>query len=507
MDVGAIAPATVSRAPVLGRGRGPVAIVDIGSNSVRLVTYETLQRTAAILHNEKSICGIGRNMVTTHRLHDGGIAMALEALSRFRLLADSFGIRHRLAVATAAARDATNGPQFIAAAEAAWGSPIRVLSGEEEARVAAEGVLAGIPDAVGLVGDLGGGSLDMVAVGSGATGSAMTLPFGPLRLMDAARQDPERARTIVDAGLKGLEALPSLKGRSFYAVGGTWRSLARVDMDREAYPLHVLHYYTIPAARALKLCRALSGLSRKTLDKMGVISRRRAEALPYGAVVLERLLLLTGLKDVVISAYGLREGLLHGALSREEREKDPLLDFSAAANLRMSRAPAHAAELYAFSQALFEGEGASSQRLRRAACDFSDIGWRRHPDDRALGSFEEVLTAPFAGASHRDRAILATTVFHRYRGDDDLPLGRGAHDLLTAEDQNLARRMGLVARLGFALSGCATGELAHYRFKLTPGRLFLQVPASRRAMVSDPVPKRLSALAAAFGRKGEISLL
>jgi exopolyphosphatase/guanosine-5'-triphosphate,3'-diphosphate pyrophosphatase len=494
----------------LGRVRGPVAIVDIGSNSVRLVTYETLLRTAAILHNEKSICGIGRNMVTTHRLHDGGIAMALGALSRFRLLADSFGIRHRIAVATAAARDATNGPQFIAAAEAAWGSPVRVLSGEEEAKVAAEGVLAGIPDAVGLVGDLGGGSLDMVTVGSGVAGAAMTLPFGPLRLMDAARQDPERARAIVDVGLEGLEgleALPSLKGRSFYAVGGTWRALARVDMDREAYPLHVLHHYTIPAARALKLCRALSGLSRKTLDKMGVISRRRAEALPYGAVVLERLLLATGLKDVVISAYGLREGLLHGALSREEREKDPLLEFSAAANQRMSRAPAHAGELFAFSQVLFEGEGAASHRLRRAACDFSDIGWRRHPDDRAVGSFEEVLTAPFAGAGHRDRAILATTVFHRYKGDDDPPLGSGAHDLLTAEDQNLARRMGLVARLGFALSGCASGELTHYRFKLTPGRLFLQVPASRQAMVSDPVPKRLSALAAAFGRKGEISLL
>ena len=507
MDVRAIAQSTVTRAPALGRVRGPVAIVDIGSNSVRLVTYETLLRTAAILHNEKSICGIGRHMVTTHRLHDGGIAMALGALSRFRLLADSFGIRHRIAVATAAARDAANGPQFIAAAQAAWGSPIRVLSGEEEAQVAAEGVLAGSPDAAGLVGDLGGGSLDMVTVGSGATGTAMTLPIGPLRLMDAARQDPERARAIVDAGLEGLETLSALKGRSFYAVGGTWRALARVDMDREAYPLHVLHNYTIPAARALKLCRALSGLSRKTLDKMGVISRRRAEALPYGAVVLERLLLATGLKDVVISAYGLREGLLHGALSREEREKDPLLEFSTAANQRLSRAPAHAGELFAWSQVLFEGETKASHRLWRAACDFSDIGWRRHPDDRAVGSFEEVLTAPYAGASHRDRAILATTVFNRYKGDDDLPLGRGAHDLLTAEDQNLARRMGLVARLGFALSGCASGELAYYRFKLTPGRLFLQVPASRQAMASDPVPKRLSSLAAALGRKGKISLL
>lgn len=484
-----------------------MAIVDIGSNSVRLVTYETVSRTPAILHNEKAICAIGRNMVSTHRLHAEGLEMALDALSRFRLLADAFQIRHRIAVATAAARDASNGPEFIAAAERAWGSPIRILAGEEEAEVAAEGVLAGIPDADGLVGDLGGGSLDMVTVGAGATGAAVTLPFGPLRLMDASKFNPERARQIVDEGLHVLDTLPSLQGRSFYAVGGTWRALARVDMDREAYPLHVLHQYTIPAARALKVCRALSGLSKKTLDKIGVISRRRSEALPYGAVVLERLIMAAGLKEVVISAYGLREGLLHATLPADERAKDPLLEYAFAANQRTSRAPAHAGELFAWSAPLFESESPAERRLRRVVCHFSDIGWRRHPDDRALGSFDEVLTGPFAGANHRDRALLATAIFHRYAGDDDLPLSQSDNSLLSATDHEIAKRIGLAARLGFSISGCAVGELGHYGLRLTPAKLVLEVPAPRAAMAADPVPKRLATLAAALGRKSEVRLV
>ncbi len=496
----------LARQFISARARGPLAVVDIGSNSVRLVIYESISRTPAVIHNEKAVCAIGRNMVTNHRLHEGGIAMALEALGRFRMLADAYDVKHRVAVATAAARDAENGQEFIAGAVKVWGGPIRILSGEEEAVLAAEGVLAGIPDADGLAGDLGGGSLDMVTVRGGRTGEAVTLPYGPLRLMDLSKGDPDKARALIDSGLHVLGGLPPLKGRSLYAVGGAWRSLARIDMDTENYPLHVLHNYRIPAARALKLCRVVSGLSKKSLDKMGVISRRRAEALPYGAVVLERLLLATGIKEVVISAYGLREGLLHAQLAPEERDKDPLIEFASAANARIARAPAHAVQLFAWLAPLFAAEAPEQARIRGAACYFSDIGWRRHPDDRALGSFDEVLTAPFAGADHRTRAILATAIFHRYAGDEEFPWAATAHDLLSAEDEAAARRIGLATRLAFALSASATEELAHYALRLTPGKLLLEVPEARAAIAGDPVQKRLGVLAAALGRKGEIRI-
>ncbi|HWA30781.1 MAG TPA: Ppx/GppA family phosphatase [Rhizomicrobium sp.] len=497
-----------TRGPSYSLGRrvkaGPVAIVDIGSNSVRLVIYENFSRTPAVVHNEKAICAIGRNMVSTGRLNDEGIEMALEALGRFRMLADAHKCEMRDAVATAAARDAENGAEFVKKAEQLWGGAIRILSGEEEARLAAEGVLAGTPDADGLVADLGGGSLDVVTVRRGKTGAAMTFPFGPLRLMDQSKDDPDKARKLVDRGLEGLSKLGDLSGRSLYAVGGAWRSFARIDMEYRHYPLHVLHEYPIPRGRAVDLCQVLSRQSKKSLDLMRVVSRRRAEALPYGAVVLERLLLATGIKDVIVSAYGVREGLLFASLPQDEREKDPLIEFATATNNRISRAPGHAEEMYEWMSPLFPGEKEPDRRIREAICLFSDIGWRRHPDDRAVGAFNQVVTAPFAGATHRERALIATAIFHRYSGDEDFPRDIHAHDLLNEDDDRLARRIGLAARLAFAITASAERELPHYPLRFTPTRILLDVSRRRERIAGEPVQKRLGALAALLERKGEI---
>jgi exopolyphosphatase/guanosine-5'-triphosphate,3'-diphosphate pyrophosphatase len=226
--------------------------------------------------------------------------------------------------------------------------------------------------------------------------------------------------------------------------------------------------------------------------------------LPYGAVVLERLMLATGLKDVVVSAYGVREGLLHAALTPEERAKDPLIEFAAASNARVSRAPHHASEMFEWMAPLFPGEKAAERRVRRAACLFSDIGWRRHPDDRAVGAFNQVVTAPFAGATHRERALIATAVFHRYSGDEDFPRDVRAHALLDEEDERLARRIGLAARLAFSLSASAERELPHYPLRVTPTRVLLDVSSRRQRIAGEPVQKRLGTLAALMDRKGEI---
>src|SRR3984957_4368391 len=483
------------------RARGPIAIVDIGSNSVRLVVYESQTRVAATLQNEKSICAIGRDMVTTGRLHAEGCAAALEALSRFRLIADGLSVEHRDAVATAAARDASNGAEFIRRAEAAWGRPIRILAGEDEARIAAEGGVAGIPAADGRAADRGGGSLDMVSVKDGKTGAAFTMPFGPLRLMDQSKGDPDKARDIVD---KGLRNIGELSAPALYAVGGIWRSFARVDMEEHNYPLHVLQHYTIPRGRALRLCRLLAGLSKDSVRKIKVISKRRAESLPYGAVVLERLLEAGSIKDVVISAFGLREGLLYARLPAEERVKDPLVEFARAANARNARVPVHALEMLGWTAPLFEGEDTHDAREREASALFSDVAWRRHPDDRAVGAFNQVLTAPFAGASHRSRAVIAASGFHRYSGDEDFPQHMALQGVLDRDDEKRALVLGLAWRFAFSLSASAAGELAHYSLRMTPSKVILEVPARREPIAGEPVQRRLGELADALGRKGEI---
>jgi exopolyphosphatase / guanosine-5'-triphosphate,3'-diphosphate pyrophosphatase len=506
MNNGLAASAETGAQPARGsRGRSsPFAVVDIGSNSVRLVIYESFSRTPAVVHNEKTICAIGRDMVTRRRLHEEGMRLALDSLARFRMLADAHQVELRDAVATAAARDASNGQEFVRRAEAAWGSPIRILSGEEEARLAALGALAGIPSADGLVADLGGGSLDMVTVRGGETGAALTLPFGPLRLIDVAKGDTEHARDLVRSGLEETRRIGGLKGRSLYAVGGVWRSFARVDMEESGYPLHVLHNYTIPAERAVKISRVLARLSRRSYELMEVVSRRRAEALPYGAIVLEELLLATGLGQVVVSAYGLREGLLYDQLAADERAKDPLIAFAAAANARISRTPQHGREMFDWLAPIFGDETEALKRIRCAVCLFADTGWRRHPDDRALGTFSQVLTSPFAGADHRSRAVIATAIYYRYSGDEDFPREAQLGSLLGPAEASTALRLGLSMRLAFALSASAPGELAHYRLRLTPSRIVLEIPRRRAQIAGEAVQKRLAALAANMGRKGEI---
>lgn len=482
----------------------PVAVVDIGSNSVRLIIFDGRKRSAAMLHNEKAICAIGRHMVRKGRLDDEGIALALEAFSRFRELSQGHGVRDCYAVATAAARDAENGRDFIRRAEKMLGFEIEVLSGEEEAKIAAEGVLSGIPGAEGLVADLGGGSLDMATIAQGQAGAAATLPYGPLRLMDLADDSVSKARDIVDKGLESIGLLRGLKGRALYAVGGIWRALARLDMEREEYPLHVLHHYVIPAPRALKLCKVVSGLGRKSLEKMMSVPRRRAEALPYGAMVMERLIQAGNLKEVVISAYGLREGVFFRQLPQDERAKDPLLEYAAELNARVSRAPSHAAEVFNWTAPLFHGENKAERRVREAACLMCDIGWRRHPDDRAAGAFLRVLRAPYAGADHHERASIATAVYYRYAGEDDFPEDINVTGLLGKEGASQALRLGLAARLAFALTSAIPGELPHMPLKLTSETVTLQIPSSRKALMGEIVAKRSDQLAEAFGRRAEI---
>lgn len=483
----------------------PVAVVDIGSNSVRLVVYDGLRRSPAPIFNEKILCGLGKGVATTGRLNDKAILRALAALRRFRALITQIGVEQTFALATAAAREASNGANFIDLAEKALGETIAILSGQDEARYAALGVIAGIPEADGIAGDLGGGSLELIDIRDGELqDGGITLPVGPLRLIDLSDGSIKRARSIIDEHLEKAGVLQKLKDRSFYAVGGTWRNLARLHMSHAHYPLHVLHHYTMSRQQAIDISELVSGLSPSSLKEVKDVSRSRSDTIPFGALVLERLLAKGKAKDVVCSVYGVREGLLYSKLPSHKMESDALLascwDFAR----RYARSSRHELELCDWTDQIFAGENglketADERRLRYAACLLADIGWKAHPDYRADRSLGMISQAAFVGVNHPGRVFLALTVFYRYEGETP-------QDSLTKllDDRSIRRAhlLSSLFRLAYILSAAMPGMLPKIGLSLKDGKkLALALPKALQDLSGERVEKRLSALAQEINRE------
>jgi exopolyphosphatase / guanosine-5'-triphosphate,3'-diphosphate pyrophosphatase len=484
----------------------PVAVVDIGSNSVRLVVYDGLRRSPAPIFNEKILCGLGKGIAVTSKLDQSGVVRALAALRRFKALAKQIGCHAVYAVATAAAREADNGAAFVDEAEKALGSAIQVLTGKEEARYAALGVIAGIPEADGIVGDLGGGSLELIDVRGGKLFDGVTLPVGPLRLIDTSGDSVARARKLVDEFFDKTPILEQLKGRTFYAVGGTWRNVARVHLSHAHYPLHVLHQYAMTRQQAQSISSFISGLSSGALKDIKDVSKSRGNTLPFGAMVLERLIEYGKPKDIVCSVYGVREGYLFAKLPRKKAKLDALLSSCWDYARRYARSPQHELELCDWTDPLF-GKGGIAEtpqegRLRYAACLLADIGWRAHPDYRADRSVSMISQAAFVGIDHPGRVFLALTMFYRYEGEimqDDLTR------LLSEQEMERAHLLSSIFRLAYILSAAMPGMLPKISLKFDGSKnLVLTLPNKLKDLMGERVEKRLASLAFEMGRTPKV---
>jgi exopolyphosphatase/guanosine-5'-triphosphate,3'-diphosphate pyrophosphatase len=494
-------------APETDQGAWDAAVIDVGSNSVRLVLYRVEGRAVWTVFNEKILAGLGRDLAETGRLSPDGVEAAMSALRRFGALVAAARPDRVFAVATAAARDAEDGAAFCRRVRLETGLDLRVLTGAEEARYAALGVLAGAPDSTGLAGDLGGASLELIRLGGGEPGAGVTLPLGPFAFKESSRFDADKVRSQVERRLK--PHLETLRTPVFHAVGGAWRNLALLAMRMSAYPLEIVHQYELTRREALEAARVISRQSPRSLERIEGISKRRLETLPHAAVVLEGIVDQLGVDRVVLSAYGLREGVLFDALPAQRRLEDPLIEGCAALSAREGvnplLGPAIEDWLWPAFAELEPVLGSREVVMARAVCRLADLGARLHPDHRADLIFHQVLRAPIPGMTHPERVFLATAMFARHTAAATVPEPDLIARLLTHERVQRARALGAGVRLACDLSGRSPELLAKSSLEIRASSVVVEAEeAMAPLLLGEQTAKRAGTLAALLEREPKL---
>ena len=479
---------------------GPVGIIDIGSNSVRFVAYAGAARVPSGLFNEKITAELGRKLTVDGRLDEEAMTLTLEALARFRQLGKEMGLRKLHTVATAAVRDASNGAAFLKRV-AALGLKPRLLSGTEEAELSGLGVISAIPRAHGIVADLGGGSLELVGVARGGAGEGRSLPLGVFRVdPNIERAEAER---VIRVGVEGSRLVQAGRSHGLYLVGGSFRALAMLDMKLLGHPLPIVHQHRIERDRLGELAEIARRESVASLKARTGLSTNRIASLPVATTLLDALIGIIDPARVVVSSFGLREGMLYRDLDEETRAEDPLLAAALEVGDRLGRFGDHGAALDAWIDPLFPDEPAEWQRLRLAACLLGDIAWNAHPDFRAERAVDLAIHGNWVGIDAHGRAMLGRALCIAFGGDGGF--NKQLLALLKPGEDERASAWGRAIRLAQRLSGGTEALLRKSSLQLRDRRVVLTLQPRYRQLASGPVERRLQQLAKGLGRSPAIA--
>ncbi|MEM1004073.1 MAG: Ppx/GppA family phosphatase [Pseudomonadota bacterium] len=479
------------------RALSRVGVVDVGSNSVRMVIFDGAARSPAYFYNEKIMCELGAGLSETGRLNPRGRERALAALNRFQQLAQDLALPGLHVVATAAVREATDGPDFCREVETETGLRVSVVDGQEEARLAAQGVLLGWPGAYGLICDIGGSSMELAEIGEGDVGRRVTSALGPLKLRDI--KGGRRARKAhIKATMEDLRSQLGQQRDRLFLVGGSWRAFARLDMLRRGYPLNVLHEYRMSTKQVHETIKFIETNDPDSLRSQAGVSGSRMALIPYSMDVLARLIRTFKPKDIAISSYGIREGLLYEQMSQELRDRDPLIEASRFSESKDARLPGFGRHLFAFVMPLFKAAPPTRVRLIKAACLLHDVSWRAHPDYRAEVCFDYVTRANLGGLKHSERVFIGLALQHRYRNKREDNRFTPLYELLDEQSQKQAEILGKAMRFGAMLWMQPDATMGRMRLFPKKRKLELYLPKSAGPLFTEVAEARFNSLASAL---------
>ncbi len=482
-----------------------VGVVDVGSNSVRLVIFDGAARSPAYFYNEKLMAGLGAGVSETGKLNPQGRVRALGALRRFQLLAEGMDIAPLTAVATAAVREAEDGQDFIDEVMRETGLKLWVISGEEEARLSAQGVLLGWPDASGMVCDIGGSSMELAELTSGRVGTCVTSPLGPQRLQSIKGKKARRQhiRSIID----GLIARMHGHQDRLYLVGGSWRAIARLDMERRGYPLHVQHEYRMTPKSVMATVDWIAENDLNEVRQRTGTSEARMALVPLASEVLQQLVRALRPHEIAISSYGIREGMLYEQMPDRLRRRDPLIEACRFAEAKDARRPGFGAVLHEFLSPLFRGVAPGRARSINAACLLHDVSWRGHPDYRHEVCFDYVTRANLGGLTHTARVFVGTALLHRYKNSRDDTRFAALIELLPEKDLKQAEVLGKALRFGAMMAADTPEMMGRLDWHPKKKTLALYLPKAAEGLFGEVAQARFNTLAAALDAEPTVKRL
>ena len=451
------------------------------------------------------MCALGAGLAETGKLNPSGRIRALSALRRFCTIAKGIGLPDLTAVATAAVREASDGPEFAAQVLQKTGLKIHVVDGPEEARLSAQGVLLGWPGSYGLVCDIGGASMELAEISDGKVGQRLTSPLGPLKLVNIPGGKRGR-KAFITQTLDQLREKMGPQSDRLFLVGGSWRAIARIDMHRRGYPLHVMHEYRMTARDIKETAKYIDECDLERLRAEIRITLGRMTLVPIASQILKGIVKRFKPHDIAVSSYGIREGMLYEQMPQIMRDRDPLIESCHFAERKDARLPGFGIRLHKFISPLFLNNNPNRARLVRAACLLHDVSWRAHPDFRAEVCFEYATRANLGGLSHDERVFLGLALLHRYRNKRDGTRFEELYSLLPDEGRKEAEVLGKAMRLGAMLWANPDDETATLQWDAKKKRLSLILTAEASPLFGEVAEARLESLATALNATTHVDI-
>ena len=478
--------------PTADKPRGLVAIVDIGSNSVRMVVYHALKRVPLPIFNEKYMCALGKGLARTGKLNPAGVKEAEHAIARFLVMARRLEVTSLDIIATAAVRDAVDGEAWVKGLAKHYGAEVSIISGEREAELAAKAVLSAFHEPLGISADLGGGSMEVAAVERNRIGEVASCHLGSLRMLDATDGKREKMEEMIRDELKQITWLKKFAPPTIYAIGGGFRTLAKLHIKKSHYPLNLVHEYAMSRRAVNQMCDRLTEMSPAEIQALPGLPPKRMQTIVPTALVLQKLLVISGASEVRFSASGIREGFFYDLLGARLQKEDPLLASATDLAALVGRSGGYAQELYDWMSPLFASEPLLWQRIRMALCKLSEIAWSIDPNFRAGWAYQRIIQSSLKGIDHKERLMLSLALYHRYqtrwKGD------KSKISLLDERERLWARCVGLAANLAFQLSGGHSGNLYHAKLSFHDAKVSLKLDAEAAPLRTEAVEKRLEGL-------------